>query len=142
LPKRGVSPWQNLSSSNSGSLQAATGAGPTTRAIQERLIKIPEPANKNGSIAHFHTGPSRVERTAPGAPFFTTPLKNSDAGNSIQTLSRTASYTTAALTKPGKHHSGSNSKETELKDESNFDDMTKTSAISSRHQARSINTAR
>lgn len=86
------------------------------------MTEIPELANKNGSITHFRIGPSGVRRTAPGAPIFATPLKNSDAGNRIQTLSRTASHTTAALTKPSKRHSDSDSEETQLKDESDFDE--------------------
>jgi hypothetical protein len=84
------------------------------------LTEIPELGNKNGSTTHVRIGPSGVWRTALGTPIFATPLKNSDAGNSIQTLSRTASHTTAALTKPSERRSGSGSEENRLKDVSNF----------------------
>lgn len=55
-------------------------------------------------------------------PIFATPLKNSDASNSIQTRSRTASHTTAALINLAKCRSGSDSEETQFKDESDFDE--------------------
>jgi hypothetical protein len=124
LPKRSVSPSKNLSINT----RAHCGQLLELRKLilllaqPKSLTKIPELANKYGSITHFRIGPSGVERTAPGAPIFATPLKNSDAGNSIQTRSRTTSHTTAASIKPSKYRSGSDSKETQLKDESDFDE--------------------
>lgn len=110
-------------------------AGPTPRAIKERLTKIRELSKKNGSITHFPIGPSGVGRTAaatngvnrsaPGAPIFATPIKNGKASNSLPTPSRTISRITATPAKTRKRRSGSmsDSEEAELTDESDFDEF-------------------
>ena len=94
---------------------------PSPRAIKERLYTIRKIAKIGPSRgARSATKTNGVNQAAPGAPIFTTPVKNSKAGNGLPTPSTANGRLTARATKPRKRGSASDSEEAELTDESDF----------------------